>query len=35
MVGALEGEFCGLASGDGGLVLGALGGGCGDVGLDA
>jgi hypothetical protein len=35
MVGALEGEYCGAGDGDGGLVLCALGGGCGDASLDA
>jgi hypothetical protein len=35
MIGALEGECCGARSGDGGLMLHALGGGCGDASLDA
>jgi hypothetical protein len=30
-----EGECCGAVGGDGGLMLGALGGGCEDASLDA
>jgi hypothetical protein len=35
MVGALEGECCGVGGRDDGLMLRALGGGYGDDGLDA
>jgi hypothetical protein len=35
MVGVLEGECYGAGGGDGGLMLHALGGGCGDASLDA